>query len=255
MIKPIICLLLLTLRMNGDQEFEKLLDYRKWTSADGKSIEAELLSASDKAIEIKRKSDRRAFEIPLENLSEKDRKLIKKTKSDLLLAAEVYGYSRTQNDAVRRKEGIERLAELEEKKSLLLDPLSFELARRLGILAQIGDNLPSTRPTDGYKTLSLSIDSLVVGGDMGKLSGGKNDKTFLLKSGKIFVRLSSDDTHLLQKGQEVRLPNGKTVASVGKTLKISFPSGSGARGTTSFTGFSVERIGVKEAVIVEVTHH
>lgn len=48
-------------------------EVRTWTSAEGNTIEAELITASDKEVTIRRVSDGRRFSLPLERLSEADR--------------------------------------------------------------------------------------------------------------------------------------------------------------------------------------
>jgi hypothetical protein len=52
------------------------LETRTFTSSDGKKLEAELVKATDKEATLKRKGDGKEFVIPLDRLSEDDRKYI-----------------------------------------------------------------------------------------------------------------------------------------------------------------------------------
>ena len=52
------------------------LETRTFTSSDGKKLEAELVKATDKEATLKRKADGKEFVIPLDRLSEDDRKYI-----------------------------------------------------------------------------------------------------------------------------------------------------------------------------------
>jgi acetyl esterase/lipase len=55
-----------------------LAEGRTWTSSDGRTIEAEFVSATDADVTIRRGSDGRTFTIALEKLSEADREEVAK---------------------------------------------------------------------------------------------------------------------------------------------------------------------------------
>ena len=57
---------------------------RTLTSKDGRSVEAVLLSRTDDAVNIRRKTDAAEFTIPLENLSDADRKFIQQSALPLI---------------------------------------------------------------------------------------------------------------------------------------------------------------------------
>jgi len=58
-----------------------LLQARTWTSADGKTLEAEFLSSTETEVTLKRLSDNKQFTLPLSRLSEDDQKFISEKKS------------------------------------------------------------------------------------------------------------------------------------------------------------------------------
>ena len=66
-------LTILTLLLSLSLSLTLTLTARTWTSADGSTLEAELISASDTHITIRRTSDGRRFTLPLEKFSQADR--------------------------------------------------------------------------------------------------------------------------------------------------------------------------------------
>ena len=48
-------------------------DVRSWTASDGRTLEAEFVSATDTHVTVRRKADGRRFTMPLDKISEKDR--------------------------------------------------------------------------------------------------------------------------------------------------------------------------------------
>ena len=53
-----------------------LAELRKWTSTDGRSLQAEFVSSDDKSVTIRRRNDGKLFTLPLESISEEDRKWV-----------------------------------------------------------------------------------------------------------------------------------------------------------------------------------
>ncbi len=53
---------------------------REWNSVEGKTFEGEFISATEKAVEIRRDSDQKLFNVPLTKLSENDQEYAKKQK-------------------------------------------------------------------------------------------------------------------------------------------------------------------------------
>ncbi len=51
-------------------------EVRKWTAADGRTLEAEFISATERNVTLRRKSDGRRFTLPLDKLSEDDKKWV-----------------------------------------------------------------------------------------------------------------------------------------------------------------------------------
>ncbi len=79
----------LTLLCSFEGAFLLSAEIREWTSAEGKTLKAELIAFDSKQVTIKRESDGRAFTLPLDKLSEADRKwLIEDGASALERAAE-----------------------------------------------------------------------------------------------------------------------------------------------------------------------
>jgi len=66
----------------------EIINVRKWTATNGKGFEAKLLKVSDTAYKLKRKSDGRIFDIPVEKISEDDKKLVFEANQKLDLAKE-----------------------------------------------------------------------------------------------------------------------------------------------------------------------
>lgn len=62
---------------------------RTWTSADGKTLEAEYVSGSEKEVTLRRESDGRRFTLSLEKLSEDDRAFVKAMLTDAKRPAEI----------------------------------------------------------------------------------------------------------------------------------------------------------------------
>lgn len=254
--KILIPLLLLTLGVKGNGIIDDLLTSREWTSADGKPLKAELISADDKILELKRSSDRRVFKIPLNKISEDDQKLVADAKKQLIKSANLFDTAYTEQSTAgisgeRRAKLYLKNAQLRKR---LIKPEYWELARRLGILEQINDSLPKK----GYNSLrylqvlSLPIDSIALASGAGKLGKTGSSKSFLLKSGNIFFRLNGKDYR--QRGQKIVRMNGERVdiiATVGSSLQFSFPA---VETSTKifFTHFSVETIGITEAVVVNI---
>jgi hypothetical protein len=72
-IRVSVCLLL-AVPAYGDAT--KILDYRDWTSSDGKVLEARLLAVDARKYKLKSKKDGRTYEIPVERISDGDKKLV-----------------------------------------------------------------------------------------------------------------------------------------------------------------------------------
>ena len=121
-------LLLLSLGVNANETVDDLLTTREWTSSDGKPLKAELISADEKIIELKRSSDRRVFKIPLNKISEDDQKLLKRVKNNLLKSTS--SLDRTYYPSFDTSKQLQRA----EQVAVALSPSSWELARRLGVL-------------------------------------------------------------------------------------------------------------------------
>lgn len=56
---------------------------RTWTATDGRTLEAEFVSATEKNVTIRRKSDRKLFTLALDKISEEDQKWVSETLEDL----------------------------------------------------------------------------------------------------------------------------------------------------------------------------
>jgi len=56
---------------------------RTWTAADGRTLEAEFVSANEKNVTLRRKADGRRFTLSLDKISEADRKWVAQTLEDL----------------------------------------------------------------------------------------------------------------------------------------------------------------------------
>lgn len=67
------------------------LEARTWTSSDGKSLEAEFLSASETEVTLKRDTDGKTFTLPLSRLSEDDQEFVKDQESTPEPAAPIEG--------------------------------------------------------------------------------------------------------------------------------------------------------------------
>lgn len=237
--KILIPLLLLSLGVNANETVDDLLSTREWTSSDGKPLKAELISADKKIIELKRSSDRRVFKIPLNKISEDDQKLLKRVKNNLLKST--ISLDRTYYPGYDTSKQVQRA----EQVAVALSPSSWELARRLGVLVQLGQNLSGI--ANPYRHgQAINLDSIVLGADIGKI-GSSGGNSFLFKSGKIYVRLIG--AGLSQKGQAI-MQGKKTIASVGSPLNVSFPTG---RSGVRFVKFTKEKIGLSEAVVLTVT--
>ena len=254
----LIPLLLLTLGVKGNGIIDDLLTSREWTSTDGKPLKAELISADDKIIELKRSSDRRVFKIPLNKISEDGQKLVAAAKEQLIKSAKIFDktYEVNSTAGVPRERRAKLFIKNTQLRKSSTKPEYWELARRLGILEQISDSLPrepNPSPDRIYlEVLSLPIDSIVLASGVGKLGETGSSKGFLLKSGNIFIRINGNDYR--QRGQKIVRMNGDSVrdiiATVGSSLQFNFPSGT--RFQNRFSHFSVERIGINEAVVVNI---
>ena len=56
---------------------------RSWTAADGRALEAEFISATDKVVTLRRKVDGKRFTVPLEKISEADRTWVAKKVAEM----------------------------------------------------------------------------------------------------------------------------------------------------------------------------
>jgi predicted peptidase len=58
-------------------------EMRTWTASDGRSLEAEFLSATDKAVTLRRKADGKRFTLPLDKISEEDRAWVTEKQAEM----------------------------------------------------------------------------------------------------------------------------------------------------------------------------
>tara|TARA_B100001057_G_scaffold493980_1_gene589591 strand:+ start:324 stop:1292 length:969 start_codon:yes stop_codon:yes gene_type:complete len=58
-------------------------EVRTWTAADGRTLEAEFITANERNVTFRRKSDRKRFTLSLDKISESDRKWVAETLEDL----------------------------------------------------------------------------------------------------------------------------------------------------------------------------
>ena len=58
-------------------------EVRTWTSADGRTLEAEFVTATDRHVTLRRQSDGRRFTLPLDKISEADREWVAGARTDL----------------------------------------------------------------------------------------------------------------------------------------------------------------------------
>ncbi len=221
---------------------DEILGSRTWTSSDGNKVEAELLSAVDNVVTIRRESDGRDFKLAFDRLSKGDQNLIASTKANLLKGVEVWKTSDVQD--FRKISNDDRA-----KRGLVTKPSSFELARRLGILDQVASIVSESSPFFKPDTLSLPLDSLVLGGGGGSL-GKTGNKTYLFRSGQLFVRLNSA-RNMKQKRNTIVSSGGRVIATVGSAVSVTLPRKSG---NLQVTGIGKERISTKEAVVVTLKY-
>jgi predicted peptidase len=57
-------------------------EVRTWTAADGRTLEAEFVSANERSVTLRRKTDRKRFTLPLDKISEADRNWIEEALED-----------------------------------------------------------------------------------------------------------------------------------------------------------------------------
>ena len=58
-------------------------EVRTWTANDGRTLEAEFITANERNVTLRRKSDRKRFTLSLDKISESDRKWVAETLEDL----------------------------------------------------------------------------------------------------------------------------------------------------------------------------
>ena len=58
-------------------------EVRTWTSTDGRTLEAEFITANERNVTLRRKLDRKRFTLSLDKISESDRKWVAETLEDL----------------------------------------------------------------------------------------------------------------------------------------------------------------------------
>lgn len=263
--KLIFLSLILTFFCSVNASVTELLGSRIWTSVDGKEVDAELVGSTARFIEIKRKSDRRKFKLPIDNLSKKDRELLSNAKENLLIAAKEWGD--------------------ENSSPIVLDPSALELARRLGVIEKMG---PVMRRSWTGNLMNFPVENFVLAGGGAKGGAGANTKRYIIKSGSIYLRIShaksisGKDTRLQQKGRALWLYKQKyereyssssstykkrkagweplkQVAVIGGNVDVAFDRGGTSRsyledgGSLSFDRFSVERVKLWDAVVIDVS--
>ena len=262
--------LLLSLFSSVNASVTELLSSRIWTSVDGKEVDAELIGKTAKTIEIKRKSDRRKFKLPINKLSEEDQEILKNAEEDLVIAAEEWGDKNSR--------------------AMVLEPSSLDLARRLGVIEKMG---PLMRRSGNGATMNFPVEGIVLGGGS-KLGVGAQAKRYTIKSGNVYLRIShtksvgGKDTRIQQKGQSLWLykqlfktvyetnynnstrssstnrkkKDGweplKEIGTVGGNVGVSFSRNSSSYlrddgGDLSFDRFSIERVGLWDAVVIDVS--
>ena len=58
-------------------------EVRTWTAADGRTLEAEFITANERNVTLRRKSDRKRFTLSLDKISDSDRKWVAEALEDL----------------------------------------------------------------------------------------------------------------------------------------------------------------------------